>query len=78
MITAQCDPLHAHGELYALALARAGVAVEHRRWPGALHGFFEFPNLFTDGAEAVAAAASALRRHLAEPPRSAATGVRSN
>ena len=42
-----------------------GVTVEHRQWPGALHGFFQFPNLFTDGAEAVAAAAVAL----SAPPR---------
>lgn len=64
VITAQCDPLHAQGELYANALQTAGVAVEHRQWPGALHGFFQFPNLFTDGEQAVAAAAAALRRHL--------------
>jgi len=67
IITAQCDPLHAQGELYARALEAAGVAVEHREWRGALHGFFQFPQILTEGAEAVSVAASALKRQFAEP-----------
>lgn len=64
ILTAQCDPLHAQGELYAQALARAGVAVEHRQWPGVVHGFFQVPAVFPEGAEAVAVAGEALRRSL--------------
>jgi acetyl esterase len=38
IMTAQFDPLRHDGELYAERLERAGVAVEHRRYPGAVHG----------------------------------------
>jgi acetyl esterase/lipase len=62
VLTAQCDPLHRQGELYAGALERAGVRVEHRQWPGAVHGFWQLPGLFPEGAEAVQVAARALRR----------------
>jgi acetyl esterase/lipase len=65
VLTAQCDPLHAQGELYADALRRAGVPVEHRQWPGMVHGFFQLPTVFPEGAEAVDTAAQALRRSLA-------------
>ena len=51
------------------------MTVEHRQWPGALHGFFQFPNLFTEGADAVAAAASALKRQLADAPRTSTTAA---
>ena len=61
ILTAQCDPLHAQGELYAEALERAGVAVVHRQWPGVVHGFFQSPAIFPEGAEAVQVAAEALR-----------------
>jgi acetyl esterase len=61
VITAQCDPLHAQGELYARALAGAGVQVEHRHYPGMVHGFFQLPSLFDDGRDAVERAGSALR-----------------
>ncbi len=65
ILTAQCDPLHAQGELYAEALTRAGVRVEHRQWPGMIHGFFQLPTVFPEGAEAVQLAAQALQRSLA-------------
>jgi acetyl esterase len=61
VITAQCDPLHAQGELYASALAGAGVQVEHRHYPGMVHGFFQLPSLFDDGRDAVERAGAALR-----------------
>jgi acetyl esterase/lipase len=64
VLTAQCDPLHAQGELYAAALQRAGVSVEHRQWPGVVHGFFQLPTIFPEGAEAVEVAGQALRRSL--------------
>jgi acetyl esterase/lipase len=62
VLTAQCDPLHRQGELYARALERAGVRVEHRQWPGTVHGFWPLPGIFAEGAEAVQVAARALRR----------------
>jgi acetyl esterase/lipase len=64
VLTAQCDPLHAQGELYAQALDRAGVTAQHRQWPGMVHGFFQLPTVFPEGAEAVALAGSALRESL--------------
>lgn len=64
ILTAQCDPLHAQGELYAEALERAGVPVAQRQWPGVVHGFFQLPTIFPEGAEAVQMAADALRRSL--------------
>jgi acetyl esterase len=62
VITAQCDPLHRQGELFAQALQRAGVPTEHRQWPGMIHGFVQLPSIFTEGAEAIEVAAAALRR----------------
>ena len=62
VITAQCDPLHRQGELFAQALQRAGVSAEHRQWPGMIHGFVQLPSIFTEGAEAIEVAAAALRR----------------
>lgn len=40
VVTAGFDPLRDDGDAYAAALARAGVAVEHRRYDDAIHGFF--------------------------------------
>jgi acetyl esterase len=60
VITAQCDPLHAQGELYAQALADAGVRVEHRHYAGMVHGFFQLPTLLHDGRDAVERAGLAL------------------
>jgi acetyl esterase/lipase len=62
ILSAQCDPLHAQSELYAEALTRARVLVDHRRWPGMVHGFFQLPSIFPEGAEAVQVAGQALMR----------------
>jgi len=40
VVTAGFDPLRDDGDAYAAALLRAGVAVEHRRYDDAIHGFF--------------------------------------
>lgn len=62
VITAQCDPLHRQGELYADALRDAGVDVTHRAYPGVVHGFFQLPMLFAEGADAVGLAGDTLRQ----------------
>ncbi|HEY0279046.1 MAG TPA: alpha/beta hydrolase [Solirubrobacterales bacterium] len=66
ILTAGCDPLHAQGELYAEALDAAGVSVEHRVYPGMVHGFFQMPSVFADGRDAVDAAGGALQEAFAE------------
>lgn len=61
VITAECDVLHDEGVLYAEALATAGVVVEHRDYPGMMHGFFSFAPVIGDGAAAQVFAAERLR-----------------
>ena len=43
--TAEHDPLRDHGELYAAALARAGVPVRHTEYQGAAHGYISTSGL---------------------------------
>ena len=43
VVTVEMDPLRDDGELYALALARAGVDVALQRLPGLPHGFMFLP-----------------------------------
>jgi acetyl esterase len=62
VITAEYDPLRDEGEAYAEALRAAGVAVEHKRYDGMIHGFFGCPAAFDAARDATALVASALRR----------------
>lgn len=40
VVTGGFDPLRDEGEAYAKLLAEHGVAVDHRRYPSVIHGFF--------------------------------------
>jgi acetyl esterase len=60
VITAQCDPLHRQGVLYAAAVERAGGLAEHLHYPGMVHGFFALPSEFEEGADAVRRVGAAL------------------
>lgn len=64
VLTAECDVLHDEGVAFAEALAAAGVAVEHRDYPGMMHGFYSFAPLVDDGRAAQIHAAEAMRKVL--------------
>jgi acetyl esterase len=62
VITAEYDPLRDEGEAYVERLRAAGVAVEHRRYEGMIHGFFGCPGAFDASREAMDQVGTALRR----------------
>lgn len=66
VITVEFDALRDDGEAYALALARAGVPVQLRRYPRLTHGFLSMPPSFGVTAAAIADLCRALRHVLAE------------
>ena len=61
VLTADRDPLRDEGEAYAGALRRAGVAVESRRMPGTIHGFWRWLAATHQSRRAVDDVAAALR-----------------
>ena len=64
IVTAGCDPLADEGQAYAEALSRAGVAVEHRVYPGMLHGFINTAGALDQARDAVARSIDALKAAL--------------
>jgi acetyl esterase len=64
VLTADRDPLRDEGEAYADALRRAGVAVESRRMPGTIHGFWRWLAATQQSRRAVDEVAAALRAAL--------------
>lgn len=67
VLTAEHDPLRDEGEAYADRLREAGVAVEHRRFPGQMHGFFTMVNLLPGSADGIAYVTERLTAHLSDP-----------
>ena len=65
VVTAEHDVLRDEGELYATRLLKSGVAVEHRRFEGQMHGFFTMVNVLPGAAAAMDYVADAVKRHLA-------------
>ena len=64
VLTAEHDPLRDEGEAYADRLREAGVPVEHRRFPGQMHGFFTMVNLLPGSADGIAYVTERLAAHL--------------
>lgn len=62
--TADHDPLRDEGDGYASRLRAAGVAVEHRCWPGMIHGFASLAAVIDAGQRLIDEAATAVRSAL--------------
>ena len=76
VVTAEHDVLRDEGELYATRLIKARVPVQHRRFPGQMHGFFTMTGMLPGSADALEFVAAALEQQLgtARPPRPAMAG----
>jgi acetyl esterase len=64
VLTAEYDALRDEGEAYVEKLRAAGVPVEHRRFPGQMHGFFTLVNVLPGAAAGLAYVTEHLDRHL--------------
>lgn len=60
VILAECDPIRPQGELYAAALAAAGVQVQTHQTPGMVHGFFGLDEVFPTASAAMTFAGARL------------------
>jgi acetyl esterase len=64
VLTAEHDVLREEGEAYAGRLREAGVEVEHKRFPGQMHGFFTMVNVLPSCSEAISYVADQLDSRL--------------
>ena len=61
IVTGGADPQRDEGEAYARRLGEAGVPVEHRRYPGMIHGFFQMGAVIDAGRDLIDRTATTLR-----------------
>lgn len=64
ILTAEYDPLHRQGELFAATLRSAGVPTELRQYDGMIHGFAQLPHVFDDADHALKYLADFVGFHL--------------
>jgi acetyl esterase len=69
VLTAEHDVLRDEGEAYAEKLRAAGVAVQHRRFPGQMHGFFTFVNVLPGAEASMSYVSGQINEHLTDQPR---------
>lgn len=62
IITAELDPLRDEGQAYGDRLKTAGVPVEMSCYPGTIHAFVNLAGILSQGREALAESAAALKR----------------
>ena len=62
VLTAAYDPLCDEGDAYAARLTAAGVPVQHRRFPGQIHGFATNGKIIRAAESALDEAAAALKQ----------------
>jgi len=62
IFTAENDTLKEQDDDYAKKLREAGVRVQTVDYPGAVHGFWNFPSHFDSGDDAVRRAARVVKR----------------
>ena len=62
LVTAEYDPLRDEGNEYAVKLKAAHVAVEHKEWPGMIHGLFFLAGVVDAGKSFIEETGLALRK----------------
>jgi cation diffusion facilitator CzcD-associated flavoprotein CzcO/acetyl esterase/lipase len=68
IVTAEHDVLRDEGEAYARRLADDGVRVDHRRFDGQMHAFFQLTGILPGADAALQFVAEAINRELGAPP----------
>jgi acetyl esterase len=62
LVTAEYDPLRDEGNEYAVKLKAAHVAVDHKEWPGMIHGLFILAGVVDAGRILIDETGLALRK----------------